>query len=140
MRKIPGLLFLIFVLAGCSVTSTQPETTVESGTVEATAAEIEFCNWWRVSWKFPTETEFELADSVLSERAVERALEVVRRQPVSASSGIDWFELTDRYGRAMLAVAERAPLRSSNGWGGVLDQVTDGYQGLNDACVAIPFE
>jgi hypothetical protein len=99
--------------------------------------EISFCRWWIDWYSWPDEDAFYLPDAVLSDRAFDRALEIVRRQPLSSGLGTDWYALTDRYGEAMLAMSERAYLRNSSGWGTVLDQVRTGYNDINGACAEV---
>lgn len=141
MRKILGSLSTVVLLAGCATTGiSQPALEqVNSPIPSPTASEVRFCQWWVVWWPFPDEDAFRLSDERLSTEAFERSLEVVRAQPLDSGIGIDWFDLTGRYGRAMLAVSERAYIRSNSGWGTVLDQVRDSYEPINTACVDVNF-
>ena len=132
-------LFLVLSLSSTASDSSSSSSLNDSSSDSPAPSpeEVSFCRWWANWYAWPDEDAFYLPDAVLSDRAFDRALEIVRKQPLISGLGIDWYGLTDRYGEAMLAMSERAYLRSSSGWGTVLDQVRTGYDDINGACSTV---
>ena len=135
-----GVFAWVFSLAGTPTVETS-ESFESNSTPQQTSLptgdEVGFCLWWADWGPWPDEDAFYLPDVVLSDRAFDRALEIVREQPGPSGLGIDWFSQSDKYGEAMLALSERAYIRRSSGWGTVLDQVMSAFDDLNYSCSVV---